>query len=238
MSRLVHDEIHVATTTYGYHCWDKKVRFIWDCLHDRFPADTICRINVGLTLVRSLRRWPNVIPILIRPRVSAGWPGIHRSIPAWIYPVAIFCLFWKDWWGLATLNEPKFKGVATAESVIHYCFSYLCGCSPFWRIKKKYRNAAIVWIICKHTLFFSCVDMRYICVVRFRMDTFVSFLGFRMNTFVSFLGMGVRIFREIWTKLTFLPTWEGSCFWKRTVISLYYGVSHRGGGGGGLGMKW
>ena len=106
---------------------------------------------------------------------------------------------------------------------------------PSGELKKIQECCNCVDNLQAHIVFFMR-DIRHNCVVRFRMDTFVSFLGFRMNTFVSFLGMGVRIFREIWTKLTFLPTWEGSCFWKRTVISLYYGVSHMG-RGGGLGTK-
>ena len=55
---------------------------------------------------------------------------------------------------------------------------------------------------------------------------------------MSFLGMGVRIFREIWAKQTFLPTFElrskrrklactifGPVFEKGQSM-LYYGVSH------------
>ena len=45
---------------------------------------------------------------------------------------------------------------------------------------------------------------------------------------MSSLGMGVRIFREIWAILTFLPTRGRSS--KRTS-SGFIGVSHRGTGG-------
>ena len=39
-----------------------------------------------------------------------------------------------------------------------------------------------------------------------------------LEGFVSFLGMGARIFREIWAKQAFLPTWE--CNSKTQEVSI------------------
>ena len=61
-----------------------------------------------------------------------------------------------------------------------------------------------------------------------------------LEGFVSFLGMGARIFREIWAKRAFLPTWEcnsklrklayhfRSCFLKKDSLGFIM-VCHIGG---------
>ena len=41
-----------------------------------------------------------------------------------------------------------------------------------------------------------------------------------MRGFVPFLGMGARIFREIWAKWTFLPTWERNS--KRRKLAYHF----------------